>query len=214
MLSLHYESHFISEILTSIQKGENSSNGLLVRVLNKSLPHFVEVLKAFLTKSDKGRVGFKRGDTISSEAKLNIFIHILDPVTVASVVFTNVVRVSGVGGGMDEMTIINNVCDSLLTHLKFARGNRTSKLPKDIQTIWDDCGSDILMLSALEKIHIGKALVDMCLDACDELFKKELVMISSKERANIVTIKNEFLVCLSDLAFNPLKLPMIYKPVE
>lgn len=208
MLSLHYESHFISEVLTHIQKGENSSNGLIVRVLNKSLPHFVEVLKAFLGKSEKALVG--RGDTISSQGKLNIFIHILDPVTVASVVFTNVVRVSGVAGGMDEMTIINNVSESLLAHLKFHPA--ISDFPKNIQTIWDDCGSDILMLSPLEKIDIGKALVDMCLDACEELFKKELVMISSKERVNIVTIKKEFLVSLSDLAFNPLKLPMIYKP--
>ena len=54
----------------------------------------------------------------------------------------------------------------------------------------------------------------MCLEACDELFKKELVVISSKERANLVTIKKEFLVYLSDLAFNPLKLPMIYKPAD
>ena len=206
---MHYERHFISEILSSIQKGVNHS-GLLIRVLNKSLPHFVEVINAFLTKSSKLLENFKRGDTISIEAKFNIFIHILDPVTVASVVFTNIVRVSGVAGGMDEMTIINNVSESLLPHFKL--GAPPTELPDHIKTIWHDCGRDILRLSALEKIHIGKALVDMCLNACDELFKKELVMISSNERANIITIKDEFLVFLSDLAFNPLKLPMIYKP--
>ena len=142
---------------------------------------------------------------------MNVIIHILDPVTVASVVFTNVVRVTGAGGGMDEMTIINNVCDSLLPHLKLPGA---SLPPRRVRAIWKGCGSDILMLSALEKIHIGKALVDMCLDACDDLFKKELVTISSKERANIVSIKNEFLVCLSDLDFSPLRLHMIYKHTE
>lgn len=131
--------------------------------------------------------------------------------TVASVVFTNVVRVSGVAGGMDEMTIINNVCDSLLAHLKLPQ---SSVIPPEIFRIWVLHGKELFMLSAIEKIEIGKALVDMCLDACDELFKKELVVISPKERANIVSIKDEFLVCLSDLAFNPLRLPMIHKPTD
>lgn len=70
------------------------------------------------------------------------------------------------------------------------------------------------MLTAIEKIEIGQALVDMCLKACDELFSKESVMLSKKDKANIITIKDEFLVELSDLAFNPLRLPMIHKPVE
>lgn len=131
--------------------------------------------------------------------------------TVASVVFSSVVRVSGVAGGMNEMTIINNVCDSLLPHLKLPLN---TAIRSDILAIWRDYGCELFMLTPIEQIDIGKALVDMCLDACDELFKKELVTISPKERANIISIKDEFLVCLSDLAFNPLRLPMIHKPGE
>lgn len=69
-------------------------------------------------------------------------------------------------------------------------------------------------MTAIEKVEIGQALLDMCLKACDDLFKKECVTVSVKERVNIVTIKNDLLVGLSKLAFNPVRLPMIHKPID
>lgn len=72
----------------------------------------------------------------------------------------------------------------------------------------------MLILTGIEKVELGQCLVDMCLTSCDEVFNKVSIMLSAKERVNIITIKNDLLIELSELAFNPVRLPMIHKPVE
>lgn len=214
MLSMHYESWFIREILKSMQEGDSKViPGLTVKVLNKSLPHFIEVLNAFLDNHSKSLDDVKVCSDINVKGKLTIILHMLGAVAVASIVFTNVVRLSGSSGGAEEMTLINHVFDSLHTHFRFAV-LKGENIPKALQPIWMNLRDQLLTLTSLEKVELGQGLVDMCLNSCEQVFNKGSIMLSSKERVNIITIKNELLVELSELAFNPVRLPMIHKPVE
>lgn len=136
MLSMHYESRFISSILESV--GENSDkgvHGLLIRLLNKSLPHFVDVLDAFINKSIGSLDEFKSGGAVSVKAKLIVILYILEPVTVASIVFTNMVRVSGSSGGVEELELINHVWDYIQTHLKLTGGVIKHSIPEDVKHV-------------------------------------------------------------------------------
>lgn len=143
-----------------------------------------------------------------------MFIHILEPVTVASIVFTNFVKVCGRSGGVEEMELINQVIESVQSHLKYIDISSCKNIPKSIQEVWACQKGEILILTDVEKVELGQALVDMCLNACEELFKKESIMVTSNERVNYIRIKNDFLQELSELAFNPIRLPMIHKPRE
>lgn len=121
MLAMHYEALFIREILKAMQEGNSKViPGLTVKALNKSLPHFVEVLNAYVENHADLLDGIKVGREIGVKEKLTVFLHILEPVTVASIVFTNIVKLSGNAGGVDEMALINHVFESLHVHLKFA----------------------------------------------------------------------------------------------
>lgn len=122
--------------MKSIQSGDvKAVAGLVIRLLNKSLPHFVEIIEAFHLNSKVSLENFKPGDILSVKSKLCIFISILEPMTLASIVFTNVVRLCGVTGGAEEMALINEVIVSLLTHLKFAALSQDKDLPKGIVPI-------------------------------------------------------------------------------
>ena len=72
---MYYESGFISETLKSMQEGDAKAvPGLIIRLLNKSLPHFVEVLNAFINKSIKSLEDFEKSNTISVKAKLIVLL--------------------------------------------------------------------------------------------------------------------------------------------
>ncbi len=214
MFAMHYEIWFIREILKAMQEGNTKViSGLTAKVLNKSLPHFVEVINAFFDNHSKSVYDIKASSDVSIKAKLIVILHILGSVSVASIVFTNVVRLSGNSGGVEEMTLINHVVENLHTHFRFAALS-DDNIPNAIRPIWTDLKDKMLILTTLEKVELGQGLVNMCLNSCEEVFNKQSIMLSSKERANIITIKNDLLVELSELAFNPVRLPMIYKPVE
>ncbi|UYZ01849.1 hypothetical protein OJ967_27860 (plasmid) [Peribacillus frigoritolerans] len=201
-----------------MQKGKtNAAPALVIRLLNKSLPHFVEVIKAFMDNSlamHKLVKGGKQSQVLTSKVKLVVFTHVLEPVTVASIVFTNFVKICGRSGGVEEMELINQVIESVQSHLKYFDISLSKNIPDYIHDMWNRQKDEILILTGIEKVEIGQALVDMCLNACEELFKKESVMVSSDERVNYIRIQNNFLQDLSELAFNPIRLPMIHKPNE
>ena len=214
MLSIHYETWFIREMLNTMQKGGSKAiSALIGRVLNKALPHFVEVLKAFSDNHKQTVLEVKIGMNITTHMKLLVILLILGPELVASIVFTNMVKFSGHSGGVEDIVLINHVIDNLHTHFKYVVLS-PDKIPVSIQHIWEYLSDQMILLTGLEKVELGQALVDMCLNTCDEVFNKQMVMLSAKDRANIITIKNELLAELSELAFNPVRLPMIHKPVQ
>lgn len=135
LLSLHYERNFIWEML----KGSNTDNAtgataMMFGLFNKCLPNLIEAVNAILKKAETARLdGLKAGKVLSGRAKFLMALYILGPYTVASIVFSNLVRISGPGGA-EEMDLINKISEAIFITLKHKR-KIAKKLPKAVKAI-------------------------------------------------------------------------------
>ena len=216
MLSLHYESKFISEMLKDMQaNGLDKSSGMMYKLFHKSLPTLIEAIQAILTNAEyKGLTDFKGvkdAPELNGRVKLLLAIYLLGADNVASIVFSNLVRISGSGGGAEEMNIIHLISEAIFIHMKHQKKFATPA-PKEVMDLWESNRENILISSIMDRIEVGQTLLDICLQCCHELFEKNSKVISRTEKESWVVIKKEFLVYLSNFVFNPIRLPMLHQP--
>lgn len=213
LLSLHYERNFINEMLKDIQDNKmGGANSMIFGLFNKCLPNIIEAINAIVKNAEANRLAdLKVGDVLKARAKLLMALYIIGPETVASIVFSNLVRISGSGGGAEEMDLINRISEAVFINMKHKR-KIVHKLPKAVKAIWAERREGVITLSAVDKVEVGQTLLDICLQCCHKLFEKVSRMVSRDERVNWIVIKKEFTVYMANFAFNPIRLPMLYKP--
>lgn len=91
-------------MLEQFKDSENytAASAMIFGLFNKCLPNVIEAVKAIVnTAEDNDLKDLKVDKILSGRAKLLIAIYILQADTVASIVFSNLVRITGGGGGGD-----------------------------------------------------------------------------------------------------------------
>lgn len=131
-LSLHYEKNFINELLQDLSKNMQGASSMIYGLFNKCLPNIIEAVKGIVDKAETNRLVDLKG--LGGRAKMLIALYILGPETVASIAFSNLVRLSGSGGGVEEMDIINCISESIFIHVKHKR-KIEGRLPKAVKSI-------------------------------------------------------------------------------
>jgi hypothetical protein len=133
LLSLHYERNFIWEMLKDLNANmSNAASGMIFGLFNKCLPNLIEAVKAILMMAEDARlIDLKVGNVLSGRVKLLMALYILGPETVASIVFSNLVRISGPGGA-EEMDLINKISEAIFITLKYKK-KIEQKLPKAVK---------------------------------------------------------------------------------
>ena len=135
LLSLYYERNFIGEMLKTLNTDNaTAASGMMFGLFNKCLPNLIEAVKAILKKAEDARLDdLKGGKLLNGRVKLLMALYILGPETVASIVFSNVVRISGPGGA-EEMDLINKISEAIFITIKHKR-KIDHKLPKAVKAI-------------------------------------------------------------------------------
>lgn len=136
-LCLYYERNFINVMLEEFKDSENSTaaSAMIFGLFNKSLPNVIEAVEAIVnTAEDDGLKDFKVDKILSGRAKLLIAIYILTADTVASIVFSNLVRICGAGGGGEEMELINNISEAIFINMKHVK-TVSHKLPRAVKAV-------------------------------------------------------------------------------
>jgi DNA-directed RNA polymerase len=212
-LCLYYERNFIGEMLKDLNRDNaDAPMQMMFGLFNKCLPNIIEAIKAVIIKAEmNGLEELKSGKVLDGRVKLLMALYILGPETVASIVFSHMVRISGPGGG-EEMDLINKISEAIFVTIKHKR-KINHKLPKAVKVIWPARRDEVIQLSALDKVVVGQCLIDICLQCCPKLFEKMSRMVSPKERVNWIVIKKEFTTFMTNFAFNPIRLPMLHKPM-
>ena len=184
LLSLHYERNFIWEMLKDLNTDNaTGASAMMFGLFNKCLPTLIEAVKAILKKAEAARLDDLKSDKIlSGRAKLLMALYILGPDIVASIVFSNLVRISGPGGA-EEMDLINKISEAIFITLKHKR-KIVKKLPKAVKALWPQRREEVIQLSAVDKVEVGQTLLDICLQCCPKLFEKVSRMVSRDERMN------------------------------
>lgn len=131
-LSLHYEKNFINELLQDLSKNMQGASSMIYGLFNKCLPNIIEAVKAIVDKAETNQLVDLKG--LGGRAKMLMSIYILGPETVASVAFSNLVRLSGSGGGVEEMDVINRISESIFTHVKHKK-KIEGRIPKAVKSI-------------------------------------------------------------------------------
>ena len=135
LLCLHYERNFINEMLKDSNTNNPASVGMVFGLFNKCLPNIIEAINALVKKAEANQLkDLKVGNVLSGRAKLLIAIYILGADTVASIVFSNLVRISGSSGGAEEMELINNISEAIFIYMKHVK-KVSHKLPKAVKAI-------------------------------------------------------------------------------
>ena len=136
MLSLHYESKFIEEILKDIQAAKGSTTkGPVFILFSKCLPYLIKAIQALVDGVEyQGLKDLKLKGDVSGRAKLLMALYILGFETVASIVFSNLVRVCGSAGGIEEMELINQISKVIFINLKYIK-KIDRKLPVIVSSI-------------------------------------------------------------------------------
>ena len=68
---------------------------------------------------------------MNGRVKLLLGIYLLGPEHVASIVFSNLVRISGSGGGAEEMNIIQQISEAIFIYMKYQK-NPAIHAPKEV----------------------------------------------------------------------------------
>ena len=132
-LSLHYEKNFIKELLQDLSKNMQGASSMIYGLFNKCLPNIIEAVKAIVNKAETNQLVDLKGG-LGGRAKMLMALYILGAETVASIAFSNLVRLSGSGGGVEEMDIINRISESIFIHVKHKR-KIEGRLPKAVKSI-------------------------------------------------------------------------------
>ena len=130
MLCLHYEKNYINELLRDLSNNMEGASGMIFGLFNKCLPKLIELISTILKNTEANIKSLEldsieKNGYVNGRVKLILAIGVLGVETVASIAFSNLVRMSGHEGGVEEMDIINRISDAIFIHMKHKKKMET-----------------------------------------------------------------------------------------
>jgi hypothetical protein len=111
------------------------ASSMIFGLFNKCLPNIIEGVKVIVKKAEDSKlVDLDNRKVLSGKAKLLMALYVLGAETVASIAFSNLVRISGNAGGGEEMDLINKISEAIFVNMKHVK-KIPHKLPKAVKAI-------------------------------------------------------------------------------
>jgi hypothetical protein len=186
---------------------------LLTKLFKHSSPNFITRIKHFVEKYKlrNYEIFAKYKDDLSKlgdHLALALFI-VIDYNLLVNIIFSKVVRLIGLTGGITQTDLLNAMCDEMLITFKYNMKN--VNLNDEDKEIVDYIADKLHELPLESKYKFADLLLEFIFDEFDYIFDKYSVYKHNMHYIYI-TIKPEYLAILTSSIFNPIKLPMIVEP--
>jgi DNA-dependent RNA polymerase len=213
---LSYEKEFTLNIIKNM-KNKVSDYKLLTRIYKHSTPQFVKRINNFVENNKKRNyeLYLKNKNDMSkfgNNLALALFISI-DNNQLTNIIFSKVVRLVGLSGGIKQNEFLGHISDEMLLILKYNLKNKDiiNKLSDEDKIIISEIENRLINLPLESKYQFGDLLIEFILDEFNYIFSKENIY-ENNEHHIYITIKSEYLSILTGSIFNPIKLPMVAQP--
>ncbi len=229
ILSLYHEINFVKEVISNMidelasRSSIESSSGayssssiqIFVKLFSKSYGYLQKRLNTIMENyniiQDPVYKKLVKAGLLSGKAKLVVILYLLGVERVSNIAFNVVVYLTGQSGGVVEMDIITMICSRLVNHVKSIKISGSTTIPEKIVATYEKHKVEITHLSPRDMLDIGQTLLDIVLSCYSHMFDKEVTYVDGKKH-NHILIKDGLHSYISNIIFNPARLPMVSPP--
>lgn len=217
-LILNYEKEYALHLIKNMD--ENLSDyKLLTRIFKHSTPGFRSRVEAFINNNKKREFELynkKKEDMTEygNQVALALFL-LIKPDQLISIIFSKIIRLIGMSGGIKQTDFIANLSKELIITLKynFSKKENLDKLEELEKAVVVNICKKLETITVDSKFQFGILILEFIMSEFDYIFVKHNIF-ENKENHIFLNIKQEYLAVLAGSVFNPLRLPMVAKPKE